>query len=337
MAGLLETNIPALVVTVSIIVSGIFIGLGRATGYKNIERFGFEEFTQGLINAALFGSAVVLIATAQEIGRNSITAQCLIGAAPIDEIVCILQQQLIPASGLLLGEINRVLSILGYYQTLNLNFGAFSIQPLTNLESTSHVLGSQLGSLEMTALLLYVNLFIVQFISQHALELFFSIGLVFRMFFATRKFGGFLIALSLGLYLIYPSFILAFNSPDHPLEERITSAYSEAHNFTNNTAYATVPIVDLNDNYAIAQRIDYLSGRGHADNSTNETNQTIILPPSVDLTSDTTTMMQANAAAISDLYIAAIIAPIFSLILTIVFIKELGNILGGEISIFSLV
>jgi hypothetical protein len=271
------------------------------------------------------------------VGNTSITAQCRIGAAPIDEIACIMEKQLIPQSGLLLSEISRVLSILGYYQTLDLDFGAFSIQPLINLEGTSRVLASQLGSLELATLLLYLNLTIVQFVSRHALELLFSIGLVFRMFFATRKFGGFLIALAIGLYLIYPSFILVFNDPHHPLQERIARAYNGTRNFTNNTAYATVPIVDLNNNYAIVQRIDYLSGRGRAANLTNQTNATIVLPPRVDLTSDITTIIQANAAAISDIYVAAIIAPIFSLILTIIFIKELGTILGGEITVFSIV
>ena len=322
MTGLLESQIPFLVVTISIVLAGILIGIGRAFNYKKIERFGIEEFVQAIINAAIFGAAVLIIATSAEIGKTVQTAKCIEDAAAVDELACVLDKDL---TGLfsLFQENVKILNILGYYQTLNLHFSAFSIQPLANIEGVSSIISSQAQAMQLNLMLLNLNLQIVNFVSKSALELLFVIGLVFRMFFATRRLGGFLIALAIGLYLFYPSFILVFPSS----EEKINNAINISKNFTNNTAYATIPIVDLNDNNAIAERIDFMSGRIALNATGNAT---------ADFSGDLTIVVQANSQAIADSYNYSVIAPLFSLIITIVFIKELGNILGGEIGIASI-
>ncbi|MBS3068499.1 hypothetical protein J4450_07360 [Candidatus Micrarchaeota archaeon] len=326
MTGLLETQIPVLVVTISIILAGILIGIGRAFNYKKIERFGLEEFVQAIINAAIFGAAVVIIATSVEIGKTVQTAKCLEGAAAIDELSCSLDKDSSELFSLFQENV-KILNVLGYYQTLNLNFGAFSIQPLANIESISNTISSQTQAMQLNLMLLNLNLQIVNFISKNALELLFVVGLIFRMLFATRRFGGFLIALAIGLYLLYPSFVLMFPSPGG----NINNAINITKNFTNNTAYATVPIVDLNDNNAIAERIDFMSGRIALNTSENAT-----VNATADFSGDLTIVIQANSQAVADNYNYSVVAPIFSLILTIVFIKELGNILGGEIGIASI-
>ncbi len=326
MTGLLDSQVPVLVVTISIILAGILIGIGRAFNYKKIERFGLEEFVQAIVNAAIFGAAAVIIATSVEIGKTVQTAKCLEGAAAIDELSCVVDKNSIGLFSLFQENV-KILNILGYYQTLNLHFGAFSIQPLANIESISSTISSQAQAMQLNLMLLNLNLQIVNFISKNALELLFVVGLVFRMLFATRRFGGFLIALAIGLYLFYPSFVLIFPNP----EGNINNAINISKNFTNNTAYATVPIVDLNDNNAIAERIDFMSGRVALNITENAT-----VNSTADFSGDLTIIVQSNSQAIADSYNYSVVAPIFSLILTIVFIKELGNILGGEIGIASI-
>ena len=320
MSGLLESQIPAMVVTISIILSGILLGIGRAINNKKIERFGAEEFTQAIINAAIFGGVAIILATTVGIGKGIQTSQCLENAAAIDELSCIVSEKIVNnLFSLFQGNI-KILDILAYYQTLNLDFGSFSIQPLANVKAISDIISSQTYSMQLNIMLLNLNLQIISFISKSALELLFVFGLIFRMFFATRRLGGFLIAMSLGLYLFYPSFIMAFPTP----EQSISNAMNITQNFSSNPNYAATPIIDLNDNYAIAGKIDMLSGR---DNSTNVT---------VDFTGDTTIVIQANSQAIADSYNYSIVAPLLSLIITIVFIKEVGNILGGEIGVASI-
>lgn len=367
MVGLLESQIPMLVVTISIILAGILIGVGRAFGSKKIEGFGKEELVQAAINAAIFGAVALIVLTTTEISKGIRETQCKIGATMIDELACIAEKQIMPGVFALFQETIKVLDILGYYQTLSLNFGTFSIQPLVNIESISNILSFQVYLMQLALILLNLNLIILNFIAQNALEMIFVVGLLLRMFFATRRVGGFLIALALGLYLFYPSFILAFPSP----EQEVNLALNGTKNFTNNSFYAPNPIVDLNDNNAIAEKIDALSGRTSSEqendneiiniinvtnNQSNNTNETedldiieniddsndenkeinVVNLKNVDFSSDLTVLTQANSVALAKIFMYSIIAPIFSLIITIVFIKEMGDILGGEIGIASI-
>ena len=193
---------------------------------------------------------------------------------------------------------------------------------------------------------------IAVFIGGNALGLLFPVGLVLRTMFATRKVGGFLIALAIGLYLFYPTFVLIFPDP----QAEINQSAMLMENFTNNSFYATPPVIDLNDNYAIAGKFDILSGRCHPDmfNITNTTlnisnssllmacNQTLAdynitnltaQNVSIDFTGDLTEIAQSNNAAISKSLLYSVIAPIFSLLVTMIFVKELASLLGSEIGL----
>jgi hypothetical protein len=207
-----------------------------------------------------------------------------------------------------------------------------------------------------------LNAQIATFIGQNALGLIFPLGLVLRTFFATRKLGGFLISLAIGLYILYPMFILIFPSP----QGTIDSATLLMESFTENPYYATVPVIDLNDNYAIAAKLDMMSGRctfsdseffinGTMQNTititVNGTDVNITIEDngtacdlflysqdysgnvSADLTGDLTVIAQANNNAIAQSSLYNAIAPIFSLIITVVFVRELSSILGSEIGV----
>ena len=54
-------NIAILVVSASIVLSGILIGVGRGLGYKKLEHFGIVELIQSMINAAIIGSFATII------------------------------------------------------------------------------------------------------------------------------------------------------------------------------------------------------------------------------------------------------------------------------------
>jgi hypothetical protein len=180
---------------------------------------------------------------------------------------------------------------------------------------------------------------------------------VLRTFFATRKVGGFLLALAIGLFIFYPTFVLIFPEPMADVQNT-TSLMSD---FTNNSYYATVPVLDLNGNNAIALKLDTLSGRCSMDkianitvtnttnmsnltacqlsmlkiqnqslNATNGTNATMY---SADFSNDLTMIVQSAKVALSKSLLYAVVAPLFSLIVTIVFVKELASLLGSEIGL----
>ncbi|MBD3210639.1 hypothetical protein GF318_04635 [Candidatus Micrarchaeota archaeon] len=347
-------EIAVIVVTASITLAAILIGLGRAFGYKRIEHFGIEELLQSVVNAAIIGSFAAVIELVAAVSSSLVTETCTEGNV-VEQLGCALQN-INDLLFLFFQELVKVLTLVGYYQTIGLDFGAFEISPFNNLAAVSGVLSVQLLAANLILLLVGLNIQITNFIGQNALALLFPVGLVLRTLFATRKVGGFLIALSIGLFLFYPTFVLIFPGPENDLSNS-TVAMQE---FNNNSYYATLPVVDLNDNYAIAGKLDIMSGRCLEENlsNTSQCNQTLIdygimenvsnvsnvtvweiaLPENTtfDFSGDITYITQSNNNALSKSLLYSVVAPIFSLLVTVVFVKELSNILGSEIGIKTL-
>jgi len=343
----LGMDVAMTVVMASIVLAGILIGVGRAAGSKRIEAFGFEEFIQSVINAMLIGSFAAVIGFVAMVSSSVVSESCAQGDV-VDQLACSLGK-LNGAHFALFQELARALNIIGFYQGLSLDFGAFSISPLSSLSTIASALSLQLLLLNAVMILVELNAQIVAFIGQNALALLFPVGLVLRTLFATRKVGGFLIALAVGLYIFYPTFVLIFPMP----EPDIVNATILAGNFSNNSFYATVPVLDLNGNYAIAGKLDILSGRCdpskfNITNMTNVSNTTTVCDDflqaqnlttnvtqnmSLDFTGDLTKILQKSGDSLSKSLLYAVVAPIFSLIITIVFVKELANILGSEIGL----
>ncbi|MEW6035740.1 MAG: hypothetical protein AB1529_03950 [Candidatus Micrarchaeota archaeon] len=340
-------EIAVFVVTASIALAGILWGVGRAFGWKKLELFGVEELMQSIINAAIIGSFAAVIELVGLVSSEVVGESCKEGNV-IAQLTCTMQG-LNDSLFVMLQELLRTLNLIGYYQGLSLDFGQFAVAPFANLGPVSDSLSLQLLSLNWLMILVELNTQIALFISQNALGLLFPVGLVLRTLFATRKVGGFLIALAIGLYIFYPTFILVFPNPQPDVER----AALTMGNFTNNTFYATAPLIDLNDNYAIAAKLDILSMRcnPHAFNITNVTNVTntttacddflqaqnmtsnVTQNMTFDFTGDITVAVQSNSNAISKTSLYAVVAPIFSLVISIVFVKELANILGSEIGL----
>jgi hypothetical protein len=344
-------EIAVMIVTASIILAAILIGVGKALGYKRIENFGVEELLQSIINAAIIGSFAAITDLVAVVSSSIVTPSCSSGTV-VEQLLCNLQ---FLSTGLfgMFQELIQILTLLGYYQSLSLDFGAFAISPFTNLSSLSSVLSAQLLSLDMLIILVGLNIQVAEFIGANSLGLLLPVGLVLRTLFATRKVGGFLIALSIGLYLFYPTFVLIFPDPQMDVEYSV----SLMSVFTSNIFYQTMPVVELNDNYAIAGKLDLMSGKcfdanltnltlcnqtlidhGFRINTSNVTNVTVwetVMPAnmSVDFSSDLTQIVQSNNNAMSKSLLYSVVAPIFSLIVTVVFVKELASLLGSEIGL----
>jgi hypothetical protein len=315
MAELIGMNIAVIVVTISIILSGILIGLGRAFSYRNVERFGVEELLQSILNAAIVGAAALIVESVKTISSSVVTPACGAGDA-ITELGCVLNT-LSVSTAELMNQCLAAMNLIGYYQTLTLNFGTFSIQPLVNLSGASSILSSQVLALNLLLILVNLNAQIVSFFAQNALALFFPIGLILRSFFPTRKMGGVLIGVALGMYIFYPAFVLAFPAPD------LTAATANVTAFNSNPLYAAMPVLNLNDNYAIAGKLDNMSAGANV--TLNNVSYV------ADFSGDLTVLAQMNATAISQVLLYGVFAPIFSLLVTLVFIREMGEVLGGEL------
>ena len=353
-------EVAVIVVTASIMLAGILVGVGRALGFKRVEVFGVEELIQSVINAAIIGSFAAIVELVGAISSSVVSGECTDGNV-VAQLSCVLLR-VDSSLFLFMQGLVQTLNLIGFYQGLMLDFGSFAVSPFANLSSVSDALASQLLWANLVVMLIQLNSQITIFIGQNALALLFPVGLVLRTLFATRRLGGFLIALALGLYVLYPTFVLIFPDPG----PAVANASMVMGNFTENSFYAAVPVIDLNSNYAIAGKIDVISGRCDPRdynitsytitlaNGTNETfttnvsNTTTMCDDylleqnwtsdvtgnmSADMNGDLTFMVEGNTNALSKSFLYAVIAPIFSLVITVVFVKEIANVLGSEIGL----
>jgi len=321
-------EIATLVVTASIVLAGILIGIGRGFAYKRLEAFGLEELVQSVINAAIIGGFAAIVALVNEISASIVEDTCGTGSV-LEQTICVMETNSISLFSMF-QETVKLTNTLGYYQSLTLDFGFLAVQPFVNLDTMSSLFSLQVILIQSLIVLVELNVQIMSFIGENALLLLFPIGLVLRTFFVTRKVGGFLIGLSIGLYLLYPSFIMIF--PD-PVEE-VDAAAANITAFNDKAYYSAAPVIDLNDDYALAGKLDVMSGRCFESDTPECVAEVSGLErEDVDFIGDITMIAQQNSTAIAKVLLYLILAPLFSLIVTIIFVKEMTRVLGGEIGL----
>lgn len=228
-------------IIISIILSGIALGLGRAFSFKRLERFGADEIIQAIINSAILGFVVALSAMVVQVGveftpqMGNITCFTYYNATtnttiefnataliPPDYVLCGLNATAMNSSALT-SDMIRIENNIGYYQSLALHFGNLSIQPLVNLDSVSTQLSNSLYLIQFATFASAMNAQFLSFVSSGWFGTIFAAGLVLRSFFLSRKFGAFLIAVAIGLIIFYPLMIMMFQPP------RIRGQHAESH------------------------------------------------------------------------------------------------------------
>lgn len=301
-------------IVISIIIAGICLGFGRAFSLKKLERFGIDELLQSIINAAILGFAVTLSTLVISVGDEFMpqikNLSCDTNVTPSSYMLCIINETNHQSFNLSQDTI-RIQNTIGYYQSLELHFGNFSIQPLINMGSAYTQLANLLYSIQFSFFISSINAQFLSFISSNWFGVIFAAGLVLRSIFLSRKFGAFLIAVSISLIIFYPLMLLMFQPPFQALKE----AKTLTEGFLTNSSYQTIPIIDLNNNNAIAEKIYNMSFMGGND-----------------FVGDITLIIQQITHATALLFFYSIIVPLFALIAITVLIKELSITFAGEIA-----
>lgn len=299
----MDIGIASSVVAIMIILSGIAIGVGKAVGSKRLELFGVEELAQAMLNAAIIGVFAAIVATITQVSADIDFLTC--GAGLPEELQC----QMVNVENTsfsLMAESEKTALTLGYYESLLLYFGSFDIQILKGLEPMSETLDEGVKMLNINSTFAAMNSQLANFIAQTMLEVFLPLGIIFRSFFATRKIGGFLIGTAIGFYLLFPYFVLIVPSP-LPIVDAVVASFKAIN---ENANYATMPIVDLDDNYAVAEKLYGLS--------------------TGDFVGDLIVAIKGLADANGALLLYVIVGPVIALAANIVFMLAITEMLGSQ-------
>jgi hypothetical protein len=339
------------------VIVGIVYLFSRFLSNRNLEDWAKNEFVQVLISAALVGglfallapgSGIIIVAFNSLVPANS--AQVLVpaidsttpggnftnstasssqmsvdmdcGATSIDSgtVLCfaynylsLLELQILGLMGIIF-LVNLILDILS---KIAIDVIVVEVVPLSGLSSIVQVLNSMLQSLFFLGVMVGVEKALLIFVDEAAMKIFLPIGVVLRCFFATRRLGGALIAIAIGLYLVFP-LTIAMNALSvgeiatdaiQPLLD-LQSAANDMNIMNHFSSAGDIISVDSWKSY-----IGSFSNAGAA-----FANAMANLPK----------MMTTFVAL---LVVQIVFLPVLSIMLTIIAIKELAGLFGSEVNL----
>ncbi|MFH1286029.1 MAG: hypothetical protein ABIH99_05605 [Candidatus Micrarchaeota archaeon] len=195
---------------------------------------------------------------------------------------------------------------LGMLVSLNVGgtfFVSVQLSPFMGLQPVFSSLSNAIQMLTMAEAALYLQRTLLVFIYNNAIQTFLPVGIILRSFFSTRKIGGALMAIAIGLYVVYPAtFLLNVADPNDLL-----------------TAEASQTAEDLKpgDLKTTAEGLD-------ADYSTGASDAKI---------TKYTGLVDHTFQYMGKLFFLAVLMPFLNVFITVIAIKELSALFGSEISL----
>ncbi|OIO20783.1 hypothetical protein AUJ17_05560 [Candidatus Micrarchaeota archaeon CG1_02_47_40] len=304
-------SIASSVVLLSIMLSGILIGIGKAFSSRRLYSFGTEELFQSIINGAIVGGAFTITTTLDSIA-GSLTASSPIfscaGSTLADICSCALSAVYSSLSSLLQSTLHTA-DIIGFASKLSFTFASISSTPFFSLEQTVSTFGSFQFSLIAIMLSLNLQLLAVQFISSYAMALLLPLGIVFRSFFATRKIGGALLGMAIGAYIFLPLCIYLSLAVEDDGWGAFTSLSSSVSSFRED--FGALPTSNFEESDNLQEQVENLREEGFLDRVAE--------------------LLSLYSSALSLLFLQNILMPLLGLLITAVAVFHLAKIFGGEL------
>jgi len=311
-------------------ISGIILGIGFALNSKKLKEVGKQELGQSVLNGILVGSLLMLFAGNGVVSSliNTLTLQngtsiSCTGMLTGNIAICFAYNYLVgPSAYTFMGTSNMsVLSLATYLLMV-----VYALYAVLGIFST--FLGPMLGqlryisqALSAIAVSATVQASILAFVAVSALTLIMPLGIILRTFYPTRKLGGLLIALAIGLYVVLPlSYVF-----DAMVEHSFSQAY--AYNYTQIQVSAkSLQSSILSSNTILSSNITGILNVGILGS---------VASFITSLLSSIANIVNMLLNEIAYLIVYAFIMPIFSALITIVSIRELAELLGSDASILS--
>ncbi len=327
------------IVAIMISIGGIVFGIGYGIDDRRLKAFGKDELLQSFINAVIVGSLFTFfspngfgMAIVNSVVQSSnVQASCL-GFMKNNYAICFADNYLIgidpvkiggnsypsllDASLMMLTPLTGSYLLLGIISATDLNLGVASFSFSSILSPVMSEEGFIIKLLTFAIIDLYTQSALLSVIALVAVPLLLPVGIVLRTFYFTRKVGGMIMAVAIGLFAIFPLTYL--------LDAQITATYS--------TGLGLQALSEFSLNSQSIQGAVLSAGAsGVSTNSISSAGSTI-LSELGKLVSSFTDVLQRIMASLSILIIEVFFFPLLSLMITIVSIREMATVLGSEIS-----
>lgn len=328
-------EISIVLISIMLSVSAMILGLGYATDDKRLKENGKYELKQALINGAIlsvllfgFGSSGSVIHILNGLASSYVPVmQCdpilqsnyaacfaysyLVGLSPIT-VGGITMHSLMFTAASMLVAFEAMYAALSLIASLTLSAGFVSIAFSTILKPVLSQLNYIISTLSAAIIGIELQAMLIKFSSAAVPTVLLPVGMVLRMVYFTRKLGGTIIAISIGIAIILPfsyimnawqlvNFSTAASYPTQTLMQNVSSLSDKAMTLTpnsNNTASSVLPF-----SKSVTKFVNYFGK-----------------------------IFDKIANDIAFLIIEVFFLPALGLIITAISIKEFASLLGSEIS-----
>jgi hypothetical protein len=338
--GLGIYSIAITLIAIMLAIAGIVLGIGYAIDDRKLKDFGRSEIYQSIINGIIVGTLIVAFSTGgffsllinNVAGGAALTANCeqamsgnaaicfaynyLVGVQPVS-INGASYPTLIDTSVALLVPTSLLYTGLGLLSSIKLSVGIISIgfssmlnPMLTALDYIIEILTAAIISIEVQGILL-------KFISIVAIPMLLPVGIVLRTVYVTRKLGGAIMAIAIGLFAVFPL--------TYVLNASLATSYLGS---INNGSVSTFINSEINTNSNIIN-----SATAITNNSKNTVGIVGYFTGAITgLVQGFESFLNEITNVVALIVIEVFFLPVFSIILTAISIRELARILGSEIS-----
>ncbi|MEM0149292.1 MAG: hypothetical protein QXW10_00125 [Candidatus Micrarchaeaceae archaeon] len=329
-------TIATLLLSVMLSIGGILLGMGFALGDKRLKEFGQNELLQTAINGAILGVIFLLFAPHGFVGSVlsgmmsglSLNATCesmlagnpaicfasayLAGASPV-VINGIAYQSLLALSTEMLLSVSAayvavaLISSIKFSFIISISLSALFSPLLSQFSRIISMLTTAIIGIEAQAMLL-------KFIAATTLTVILPVGMLLRIVYFTRRLGGALMAIAIGLFCVLPL--------TYVMDATLVSNYSSSANMT--AMVSLVSAINSTSQGASSAIPAY----------SNDSNATGMLHGlstfATNVSSSLLSMVRKMLNVIALLLIEVFLLPLFSVILTVISIREFARVLGSE-------
>lgn len=335
---MLGYGIAVSIIAIMISAGGIVYGVGYAMDNRKLKDFGITELQQSLINGVIVGVLVaafapngIMTSVINGLAGGSVTglscspyvdsnmAICfandyLTGITPIT-INGVKYTSLLGDTFILLVPLSVAYATLGIVSSLSFSIGVLSV----SLSSAFHPLLAQLSyiieALTFAMIGIYAQSVLLKVIALVALPVMLPIGIILRTFYFTRRLGGAVMAIAIGLFAVFPLTYL--------FDAQIAASFA-------GLIASTAAINVLNTASSLGSGL--IGSVPSGSNSIGGGFVSSIISEGTDAVKGLQLLVQGLIEGLAALIVEVFFIPVLSVALTIISTRELARILGSEVS-----
>ncbi len=326
------------IIAIMIGVGGIIYGVGYAMDNRRLKDFGLGELQQSLVNGVIVGALVAVFAPSGfmtgiingMVGGSVSGLSCgpftssnmaicfandyLAGTTPV-MINGVMYMSLLGDTLKMLVPLSLAYVGMGIVSSLSFSIGVISV----SLSAAFHPLLTQLSyiieALTFAMIGIYAQSMLLKVIAVVAMPLMLPVGIVLRTFYFTRRLGGAVMAIAIGLFVVFPLTYL--------FDAQIASSFTTAI-----TGIAALSI--LNSTTSLSGGI--IGSAPASSNSTDTGLLSSLVSQGGAAVKELQVQVQKLIEGLALLVVEVFFMPVLSIALTIISMRELARVLGSEVS-----